>query len=102
MSNINEESQPVVYPYKYVWMDAYEGEGEWFATDYVPEDRLMTTVGYPMGETETYLAIASTYDPAGEQYACLICIPKAMIVSTHICAEVVNVSTETTYPQTTV
>lgn len=96
----NEQTQPVIYPHIFVWMDAYEGDGEWYGLDYMPETRLMTTVGYPIKKTDKYLAIASTYDPDNDNYACLICIPLGMIVSSHICAEVVNVSRETTYPQT--
>jgi hypothetical protein len=84
----NEQTHPAIYPHRYVWMDAYEGEGEWFGLDYVPEVRLMTTVGFPIKETDKYLAVASTYDPDGDNYACLICIPIGMIVSR-----------ETIYPQ---
>jgi len=66
---------------KFVWLDAYEGEGEWYGTDYEPELRHMTTYGYPIAITDTYIAIASTYDPEMEQYACVICIPIGMLVT---------------------
>ena len=66
---------------KFVWLDAYEGEGEWYGTDYEPEHRPMTTYGYAIAITDTYIAVASTYDAELEQYACVICIPIGMIVS---------------------
>ena len=65
---------------KFVWLDAYEGEGEWYGTDYEPERRVMTTYGYPIAVTPTYISIASTYDPDMEQYACVINIPVGMIL----------------------
>jgi len=66
---------------KFVWLDAYEGEGEWYGTDYEPEHRKMTTYGYAIAITDTYIAVASTYDPDMEQYACVICIPIGMVLS---------------------
>lgn len=65
----------------YVWMDAYEAEGEWYGTDYVPTHRLMYTYGYVLAQTNDYVALASTYDPELEQYACVINIPLGMVVS---------------------
>lgn len=76
--NMNERT---IRASKFVWLDAYEGEGEWYGTDYEPELRHMTTYGYPIAITKTYIAIASTYDPEMEQYACIICIPIGMLVS---------------------
>lgn len=66
---------------KFVWLDAYEAEGEWYGTDYEPERRPMTTYGYPIAITDTYISIASTYDPDTEQYACVINIPIGMVIS---------------------
>lgn len=75
-----EETPRQIHASKFVWLDAYEGEGEWYGTDYEPEHRQMTTYGYPIAITDTYIAIASTYDPDMEQYACVINIPIGMIL----------------------
>lgn len=88
-----ENDQPVV-PRKYVWMDAYEAEGEWYGTDHIPERRLMVTYGYPIATTNEYISIASTYDAELEQYACVINIPLGMLVSTEVEP---NVSVETSF-----
>lgn len=77
----NNTNKRTIRPSKFVWLDAYEGEGEWYGTDYEPEHRRMTTYGYPIAITDTYIAIASTYDPDMEQYACVICIPIGMLLT---------------------
>lgn len=77
----NQPQQREIRASKFVWLDAYEGEGEWYGTDYEPELRQMTTYGFPIAITDTYIAIASTYDPDMEQYACVINIPIGMLKS---------------------
>jgi len=67
-------------PTKFIWMDAYEGDGEWYGHDYVPETRNMVTYGYPIAETAAYISIANTYDALLEQYACVINIPLGMLI----------------------
>ena len=70
-----------VNPSRFVWLDAYEAEGEWYGTDYVPEVRPMTTYGYAIAITDKYISVASTYDPDTEQYACVINIPIGMLIT---------------------
>lgn len=83
------ENTRTILPNKFTWMDAYEAEGEWYGTDYTPEQRLMVTYGYPIAITKDYIAIASTYDPETESYACVINIPLGMLVN----SEMVSVET---------
>lgn len=73
------ETNRSINPLKFVWLDAYEAGGEWYNTDYVPEDRLMTTYGYPISITQEYVAVASTYDPDEDNYAVVINIPIGML-----------------------
>lgn len=88
------ETNKEILPEKFTWTDAYEAEGEWYSTDYKPEVRIMTTVGYPISHTDTYISIASTYDPDLEQYACIINIPLGMVIAREV---VEGVSPETTF-----
>ena len=92
-------NERTIQPNKFVWMDAYEGEGEWYGTDQAPERRLMVTYGYPIAITDDYISIASTYDAELEQYACVINIPIGMLVSTQLVTGKLetNVSVETSF-----
>lgn len=75
-----EDSTPKVAPLKFVWLDAYEGDSDWFDYgDYDPEDRLMVTFGYPFATNRNYVAVASTCDPSGDNYAVIINIPWGML-----------------------
>jgi len=75
-----EDSTPKVAPLKFVWLDAYEGDSDWFDYgDYDPEDRLMVTYGYPFATNRNYVAVASTLDPTGDNYAVIINIPWGML-----------------------
>ena len=89
-----------IQPNKFIWMDAYEGEGDWYGTDHTPERRLMVTLGYPIAITEEYISIASTYDAELDQYACIINIPIGMIVNTEVLKDV-SVETSFTLNPTT-
>lgn len=73
------ETTRQINPLKFVWLDAYEAGGEWYTTDYVPEDRLMITYGYPIAITREYVSIASTYDQDDDNYAVVINIPIGML-----------------------
>lgn len=75
-----DAEQTKVIPLRFVWLDAYEGEGEWHeAGVYDPEDRLMVTYGYPIAMNRNYVAVASTYDETGNNYAMVINIPWGML-----------------------
>ena len=76
-----ENSARTIRPSRFEWIDAYEGEGEWYGTDYEATDRIMVTYGYPISINKSYIAVASTYDKEMEQYACVVNIPIGMIVS---------------------
>lgn len=77
-----DDTTPRVAPLKFVWLDAYEGDSDWFDYgDYDPEDRLMVTYGYPFATNRNYVAVASTHDPTGENYAVIINIPWGMLRS---------------------
>lgn len=76
-----ENTARTIRPSRFEWIDAYEGEGEWYGTDYEASDRLMVTYGYPISINKNYIAVASTYDKEMEQYACVVNIPIGMIVS---------------------
>lgn len=97
-----EDSTPKVTPLKFVWLDAYEGDSDWFDYgDYDPEDRLMVTYGYPFATNRNYVAVASTFDPAGDNYAVIINIPWGMLREvTSIEPQVDSQETEPTDPET--
>jgi hypothetical protein len=67
-------------PMRFVWLDAYEGDGEWYDYgDYDAEDRLMVTYGFPFAFNRNYVSVASTQDPMDDNYACVINIPWGML-----------------------
>ena len=67
-------------PMRFVWLDAYEGDADWYDYgDYEAEDRLMITYGFPFAVNRNYVSVASTQDPMGENYACVINIPWGML-----------------------
>lgn len=75
-----DDTTPKVAPLKFVWLDAYEGDSDWFDYgDYDPEDRLMVTYGYPFSTNRNYVSVASTHDPTGDNYAVIINIPWGML-----------------------
>lgn len=75
-----DAEQTKIIPLRFVWLDAYEGEGEWHdASSYDPEDRLMVTYGYPIAMNRNYVAVASTYDEGGNTYAMVLNIPWGML-----------------------
>lgn len=87
-----ENNTRIIRPSRFEWMDAYEGEGEWYGTDYEASDRLMVTYGYPISINKHYIAVASTYDKEMEQYACVVNIPIGMIVSIREVSEETSVT----------
>lgn len=77
---MDESTTEQIPPMRFVWLDAYEGDSDWFDRgDYDPEDRLMVTYGYPFATNRNYVAVASTCDPAGDNYAVIINIPWGML-----------------------
>ena len=75
-----DEKNIKMNPLKFVWLDAYEADGEWFtAGDYDAPERYVTTYGYPFAANNYYVSVASTYDEDGDNYAVAINIPWGMV-----------------------
>ena len=78
---MSKKSHPPLVTVK--WKDTYSMDDLWMSydDDFDPETRYVYSTGFLVGESEEYVAIASTFDPDSGCYGNGIFILKCCIVS---------------------
>lgn len=68
-----------------VWSDTFDPEPAWMSEkdieQEITKDCIIVSVGFIVGESPTYLAIAGDRDTRDGEAGRVTCIPKSMIVS---------------------
>lgn len=80
--------EPIPAVVEIIWRDAYSVRDE--EDQY--EDYVVTTVGFLIGEDETWTRVAPELLPHGDGYRDVTCIPTAQVLERHVIKPVPTMS----------